>query len=169
MLKEEFDVDFLPYAKIPSEKWKKANDEAKKTALSEPNDIIHAYSQGIDKGMITTKQILKKTFQDNLGSAFSLSEKLINVISSDEFEVNNVFLKACDIASFDVLVIVNSDSYLSDNRKLAYSKAREIKTEKREDFFNINFSFMPDNGAINYQSLESDGYIFKYETEARQA
>ncbi len=169
MLQPNFDISLLPYAKIPSEKWKNAKEEVKKNTKSQPDDIIHAYHEGIDKGMTATEQVLMKSFEDNMKKAFSVSETLCSKISSSKFKINDVFLKANNISSFDVLFVVDAKNYLSDERKEAFSKAREIKKKKTEKLFAINFSFMPSNENINYDNLESDGFIFRYEIKARKA
>lgn len=169
MIHEEFNIDLLPYAKVPSENWKNANEEAKKDMKSKPDDIIHAYNAGVDKGMNTTQQVLLQSFQDNIKKAFSVSEEIFKKISSEKFNINNLFLKANNIASFDVLFIVKLEDYLSDVRKEAYKIAREAKKEKSEKLFDINFSFMANNEGISHECLNSDGYIFRYEASTRQA
>ena len=159
----------LPYAKISSEKWRNANVEAKKNTPSSAEDIIHAWESGIDKGMNTTQQVLLRSFEDNMKKAFATAEDLFKKIKSLKVDVKQLFLKANNIASFDIMFVVNKKDYLSDKRKEAYSIARQIKKEKREDIFSINFSFMPETSKLIDECLHADGYIYKYDIKARKA
>lgn len=169
MIQEEFNINLLPYAKIPSENWKNASEEAKNSLKSEPDDIIHAFHAGVDKGMNMTQQVLLKSFEENIKKAFSVSEDVFKKISTEKFSVNNLFLKANNIASFDVLFIVKSEDYLSDFRKEAYKIARDVKKSITEKLFDINFSFMPNSSDVNTDCLNSDGFIYRYEASSRKA
>jgi hypothetical protein len=169
MFKTDFNIDFLPYAKISSEKWKSAAAEAKKISQSEPDDIIHAYHSGVDKGMAANQQVLMKSFIENIEKAFSISENLYFDINTDKFVIASLFLKANHISSFDVLFLVDLKHYLSDQRKKVYEIARNIKKSSNKDLFEINFSFMPTSENINYNLLESDGFVYRYEASARKA
>ena len=61
-------------------------------------------------------------------------------------------------------------SYLSEKRIKAYDIVRDFRSEIEDnDLFEIDASFMPKSGEVNYQSISSEGYIFKYEPQSRQA
>jgi len=165
-METNFDINLFPFNQISSEKWKNANQEAKKSIKSEPDDIIHAWESGVDKGMDTTQQILKKSFLENIQKAFNVSESLYAKLGSIA-KIENVYLRANDITNFETLLIVEKAAYISEKRNEIYEIARATKAESKGDFFNISFTFMPYANSINQNSLNSEGFVFKYEGQSR--
>ena len=161
---ENLTFDLLPYAFIPNEKWTEAQKVAEKEKESEPDDIIHAYKEGVAKGLSTEKQVLADFFKYNLEKAFGLGELLWSELNGTlNLPTSSMYMKVNNIKSFDLLFVVDSSAYLTDSRKHAFSRAREIKKENNNTKFGLDFIFLSGSEEVNEEVISSEGFTFSYE------
>lgn len=128
------------------------------------NDIIDAYEAGKKAGIDEHFLIYKKTFMENIKKAIQLSEEFYKFLNEElNFPCKNIFLKSSGITSFEVLLVVDYNKYLTDTRKVAYSAVQKIIKESQSEVFSIDFTFMPEVGNLNMNTLHSDGFTLTYE------
>ena len=167
----ETSFNVMPYAAIPSEDWENAANKAKKEAHSEPDDIIQAWEAGIDRGINETERVLVKHFQANLHEISEITEKFYSELKSEiDLTPVNAFLRVNSISSFDILFVVDLEKYITGNRKTAYQRARDLRSEfcKGSDI-KIDISFMADSSNFNPKMVNAEGFTFKYAPKSSQA
>ncbi|PWH85022.1 hypothetical protein [Brumimicrobium oceani] len=126
-----------------------------------------AYNDGFKKGMNVKELALKNFFISNIEKATLISEEVYKKFNESGFICKQMILKAIDLKSFDVLCIIDKESYLSEARKIVYKSIREIKKANNSNEFFINFLMMPDGGEIDYSLIKSEGFTLKYEPKTR--
>ncbi len=133
-----------------------------------PDEIIDAFEKGKIVGMSEHDRILMREFSDNLSKACLLSEKLFRELNKQYLGFNKrLFLKVNGLSSFDALFVVDRNVYISNSRNDAFNQARKIKKESKEDFFSINFSFLPESKNLDLNNIFYDGYSLAYEPSSK--
>jgi len=126
-----------------------------------------AFDEGFQRGLDAQEIAIKQFFISNVEKATNLGETLYTKFKNLNFNCQQMMLKAIDIKSFEILYIVNEQTYLSPLRKEVYNLIRQVKKEHNSNEFSIECLLMPENGNIDTNLIVSDGYSLKYEPKSR--
>ncbi len=138
--------------------WTKNNEEAVKE---------QAFYDGFQKGLDASQNAVREYFSKNLKHATKITEKMIKEFKVIDFDCESVLLKIHNIDSFELLLIVNKNHFLSESRKSAYKILREIKKKHNNIEFNIDFLIMPNGDSINRDLIKAEGFNLRYEPKSR--
>lgn len=126
-----------------------------------------AYKEGFKKGLDAKEVAIKNFFNTNIDKATDIAETLFKEFNKINFKCNSLMLKPRDLKSFELLYIVNEDTYLSAARKEVYKLIRAYKKENNSNEFQFECLIMPESGEINLSLVQSEGFSFKYEPKSR--
>lgn len=128
-----------------------------------------AFKAGYDAGQESSLKILKLAFENNFKMAYDKSELTHKELNDIKFLCDQILLKVVDISTFEILCIVDNDSYFSsEKRKSAYNIVRDIKKSTYKDnSVSLTFSFVPKSENIDEALIAGDGYSLKYEPKSR--
>ncbi len=134
-------------------------DKYKSADLLFPADaVLHAFEEG---KKIEFETLLDKLLENTNKIAQDVSD-LNSEFLTIKFEVTRVSLRINSISSFDVLVGVREEQYLSDEFSKAYHLANKIE-EKRKDEYSLHFTFAPDSGGgLDEDELISEQFILSH-------
>jgi len=143
---------------LTNQNWTQNNEEVVKE---------QAFHDGFQKGLDASQNAVREYFSKNLKSMTKITEKMINDFKDINFDCESVLLKIHNIDSFEVLLIVNHNHFLSESRKSAYKVLREIKKKYNNNKFNIDFLMMPNGDSMNSHLIKAEGFTLKYEPKSR--
>jgi len=137
---------------------------------SHPDDLISAWEIGVNKGLNLKDEIIFKYFVDKMNKSTKAATILFETLN-DKIKVvcKEVFVRINEINDFDVLFLIDLDSYLSDKLHKSYNEALTIKKEFKKDDLKFNFIFKPLTDNTNVESILADGYVLKYAPKSRKA
>lgn len=145
------------FAKSTSKDWIKEPD------VYTGDHLIDAYLQGKEAGRNEHMAILFSKFSENLQTATSISEKLLQDLDKLSIDAKTIHLKADSISNFYSLIIVDDKDFVDDKFRQAYTLARKTKKESETDNFYLTFSFMPASKNLNESCIKADGFFMKYD------
>jgi hypothetical protein len=102
-------------------------------------------------------------FKARILKAQEVSDKLHNWLEAKSGCNSRSFLKIIDIYTFETIHLINLDSYLNaEFRKQAYDLTFELSKEFNNSDFRIDFHLTDDSESINFELLESNGFMLTH-------
>lgn len=126
------------------------------------DDVISAYLKGKADGKSEQQKVNLRLFKENLEKAQQVSEELFKQVAGIGFKILGLHLKADSILSFDALLIVDKNDYVSEEFLKSFSIARTLKNEADDETFNIYFTFTPRSSSLNENCFIHDGFFAEY-------
>lgn len=130
------------------------------------DDVIEAYFKGKKDGAKEQFEKLRQEFLVNLKLASSISEELLSNAKDSEIPIDEVYLKATNFNSFNVLFLVNDNDDINELRK-AYILSSEIKKKYKTQRFHIDFAFSENSDTLSKDCIAADGYLVRYGQTAK--
>lgn len=128
------------------------------------DEVLDAYLVGREHGRIEETTISLEKLKKGLFKAFDISEEVYSAIKS-RFNMNPLGMKMRinSISSFNVLIIISSEDFVSDEIEKVYDfLLEEMKTVNKDDNFYWSFILMPFREGLDEVAISSDGYTLKY-------
>jgi hypothetical protein len=130
------------------------------------NDVIDAYFKGKKDGAMEQFEKMKQEFWVNLKLASSISEELLSNAKDNKIQIDEVYLKATNFNSFNVLFLVDDTDDIKELSK-AYILSTEIKKKYRTQRFHIDFAFSENSETLSKDCIAADGYLVRYGQTAK--
>jgi hypothetical protein len=145
------------------------SENQKLQQTSDPDDLIDAHLSGIKIGLNKKEMMIQQAFDKNIEEALNSTSDLYKDLESDINPVG-MFLKVHNISSYEVLILVDKNSYLNSvNRKLAYEKIRKIENNIKSNIFKLSITLKPNSENTSETAINANGFFYKYEPKSRQA
>jgi hypothetical protein len=134
------------------------------------NELVSAYlsgvKSGIQKGRSYERDILLKSFSENIRQAQSLAEMTCSYMNKARVRPAKVFLKINSIAAFSVLVIIAEQDFLSESIsdviQFSINTKQNIKAKSPGLFLDCIFMPVSNVDKINVKTIIMDGYAIEY-------
>lgn len=131
------------------------------------DQLIDAFQIGRKKGQSDIQKLVQEKFGNNLNKATTESEKLVKKIKQAyNISIKGMHLNIKDINSFAALIVVDEETYFSDEMEYVYDMIGDHELELEEDDFRLAFHFTGAKNELNKDAIISDGYTLRYKTEA---
>lgn len=127
------------------------------------NEMIQAYFSGKEDGIKEHDELFKREFSVNVKLATSIAEELLETGIDNHIKMKSIHLKAENSNSFEILFLVDPESYNDDSFRNAYVIARAIKNKYKTDRVHFSFSFTSESAEITNECLAADGFFMRYE------
>lgn len=123
------------------------------------DDIINAYEKGCDDGLVVYLRRMRKELKSNLQSSLPIMENFFNSINLEKDHCKLMLLRLADINRFNFIIAIDKAIFFNDQLcRPIYEKSFDV----RKQHPNLDISFMPFNGSLNIESLNSDNFIAIY-------
>lgn len=123
------------------------------------DDIINAYEKGCDDGLATYLRKMRKDLKSNLQNTLPIMENFFNSINLEKEHCKLMLLRLADINKFNFIIAIDKDVFFDDQLcRPIYEKSFDVRKQNP----NLDISFMPFNGSLNIESLNSDNFIAIY-------
>lgn len=108
-------------------------------------DLLNTVNQGLQTSAVTSSLFKEK-------------------LKSKDIQVIDMYLRVIDFSEFECLVIISDkDYYTKTKRWEAYNISRNLNASI--DKVDIKFSLMPFSEEMKTDSISSEGFYFKYDSE----
>jgi hypothetical protein len=124
------------------------------------NLLTEAFRQGEIKG---TKDVYKKfesKYRKDLIVAKNLFENYFIALSKDNIKCHSIHLRVKSYECFEAIFVIPQKDYFSES--FAKAVALTSKFTDPSETIHLNYRFMPYSKRINYEVLESDGFLMSY-------
>lgn len=126
-------------------------------------EFFRAFERGEKFQKEKTEIKLRNEIEHKFNRATTLSETLFNKIRTEfEADVTKLIINYSEMPCFQSLFILKKDFYLSSKMLELYNESNKLKSDFNDESFRIDFKFMIDSDKINYNLLESDGFVLNY-------
>lgn len=123
------------------------------------DDIINAYEKGYDDGFAAYLRKMRKELKSNLQNTLPIMEDFFNSINLEKEHCKLMLLRLADINRFNFIIAIDKDVFFNDQLcQPIYEKSFDVRKQNP----NLDISFMPFNGSLNIESLNSDNFIAIY-------
>lgn len=123
------------------------------------DDIINAYEKGCDDGLAVYLKKMRKDLKSNLQGTLPVMEKFFNSINLEKEHCKLMLLRLADINKFNFIIAIDKDVFFNDQLcRPIYEQSFDVRKKNP----NLDISFMPFNGSLNIESLNSDNFIAIY-------
>lgn len=124
------------------------------------NLIAEAFREGEKKGSKDFYRKLESKFKKDLTVAKNIFENYFIALSKIGIKCKSIHLRVKSPECFEAIFIIPQKDYFSD----AYPKAVLLSSKFKDpsNTINLNYRFMPYSTRINYDVLESDGFLMSY-------
>ncbi|GAB6011042.1 hypothetical protein [Viscerimonas tarda] len=123
------------------------------------DDIINANEEGCNDGLAAYLKKMRKELKANLQNALPIMESFFNSINLEKENCKLMLLRLADINRFDFIIAIDKAVYFNDELcRPIYEKSFDVRRQNS----NFDISFMPFNGSLNIESLNSDNFIAIY-------
>lgn len=123
------------------------------------DDIINAYEKGCDDGLSVYLKKMRKELKSNLQNTLPIMEEFFNSINLEKEDCKLMLLRLADTNRFNFIIAIDKDVFFNDQLcRPIYEKSFDIRRQNP----NLDISFMPLNGSLNIESLNSDNFIAIY-------
>jgi hypothetical protein len=126
------------------------------------NIILEAFKDGEKKGKKKAIKAMVDAYIRDYEIAKKIYEAFLHTLLSNKIKCHSIRVKIGAFRCFDALIIISAKDYYSDN----YAKILELSkafTNHPTPNINLNYRFMPYSSKINFDELESDGFIGSYQ------
>lgn len=138
--------------------WKLSEDGEK---LHSSNAVIDAYFKGKQEGLDQAQKALQKLFENNYLRSGECAKSLIDYLKSSKLHPISAHLKIESLFTFEVIVLLPEEEFLSDAMKQVYSHCRDLEIKYCDDSFQISFNFIDASSHFDFAQLKADGFEFK--------
>ena len=127
------------------------------------DQMIHAYTTGINVGMEKDEKLFQKQIQENSKLAALDTFKVIDHLKWRGFNPISAHLRIGSRYSVEVLITVSDADFAKDSFSEVYKfVTEEIQTKGKTDFYSITFSFINRASGFDLEMVESDGFISSF-------
>lgn len=145
--------------KVIASNWKTSQSSKEKDLMFTADDVLNAWHDG----RTFTDKAIRSFFNSNINKAFQVSENLVSEIDTTlGIKANEIHLKPLSPAEFKVLIIIDSEIFLSDKMIEAYKLKNTAEDNSEEESFSVTFSFFPFSENLTKDNILSDGFYFEY-------
>ncbi|WP_438423066.1 hypothetical protein [Aquimarina macrocephali] len=121
------------------------------------DDVLDAYLKGKSEMDRKIKEKIITGLQTSAMTSNLVYEKLKNI----KVDIKEMYLRLVDLDSYESLVIISDEDYYDKTKRWdSYKIARQLNSNI--DDLDIAFLFMPSSDSINYDIINSEGFLFKY-------
>jgi len=113
--------------------------------------------------MLNLKKRLNKESIENFVKAQKAVENFAEKIIENNFHVNYALLTINNATKCEVVFLIPTNDYLSDNFMTIYKLSRKTQKELNNNAFYLDFKFRPFIENFNREKIESNELCFKYE------
>lgn len=147
---------------INTKGWIRSSTEKLKKE-SHPDDLIHAWELGFQEGFSKKEQVVHEYYQKKLNTVLEAATGLFNILNENvKMNCQEAYFKPIDIKTFNLLYLVDINTYLSDKLKKCYDEALKLKNEFKSENVSFNFTIKPVTEHTNTDNIYADGYMLKY-------
>ena len=105
--------------------------------------------------------MMNNKFEQNLERSARFALRILEVMEQIGFSVRSVRMSTDGIFYFDILLVVDMDSFLSKEFLKVYEEVAKIEEEMAEETFNPHTQFLSiENEMWNEEAMIGDGYTY---------
>lgn len=128
------------------------------------DDVIDAYFNGSQDQLNNNKKATLRGFMSMLQGAMKEGASFVDYLDSHGVKYEEALLKVKSINRFNVMFLIDEDTWISDEFNSIYEKSIEIEKENIDRDYQLSLIFMPiSQKRYNKDMLSSDGYNLSYE------
>ena len=124
--------------------------------------VIDAYLKGRKNGLDEQQKALQNIFAGNYRKSSQNTTELYKFLISIDIVPVSAHLKFNSFVSFEIIVLLKEDDFLSDKMDKVYTWCREFQSRVEEDSYRVCFSFIDFLDGFDFAQLISDGFNARY-------
>ncbi len=124
--------------------------------------VIDAYLKGKQDGLDEQQKIIQNIFAGNYSKSGQNTTELYRYLASVGIKPVSAHLKFHSFVSFEIIVLLSEDDFLSEKMDNVYTWCREFQDKVYEDSYRVCFSFIDFLEGFDFTQLISDGFNARY-------
>lgn len=130
--------------------------------LYSTDTVIDAYLKGKKDGLDEQQKAIQNIFAGNYRKSSQNTSELYKFLTSIDIIPVSAHLKFNSFVSFEVIVLLTEDDFLSNKMDKVYTWCREFQNRVEEDSYRVCFSFIDFLEGFDFTQLISDGFNARY-------
>lgn len=127
------------------------------------DEVIDAYFKGKSDQVNAHHQVLLDKFKENMQKTEKVAKQIAAKLKASNLKCLSIHLKAKDIYSFYLLVLVDEASYLTEKFDDIYKFSLELRRNvNNSSTYNLAIMFAGVEKELNMNKIISDGYFYTF-------